>query len=253
MTDLSCPGCQAESHDGLLCARCSSRLVADLERLPSLVHQLEVTMTRQTSSGPSQGKASETALPFHEKASKAATYIRNQLSTWVRELELGDPLPADTVRGMAHWLAARVQRIRGHAASSEIVEEFDYCVKIALRVVDRPASKEFCGPCPTCGKDVYSRPGQVEVACRECEAVVNVQWARNRMLERVENSLASRREILTAIPDLFGVEINSSTFRSWEKRRRILEVSPGMYRVGDALDLAREAATRTVARGSASA
>ena len=270
MTDRPiCPSCQAEQDDSLLCQRCTGKLSWSLSRvLPEsgpitpggrqtlpwedqrgdwtgVSDQLTVSLARLSQRGSRNGgRSNEQPLPYDQGASDAIGALRFVLAKWVRHLTMGDPWPQDTLEGMAQWLLDRMQRIRGNDHAADIKDEIITYVSRAIKTIDAPASSVFVGKCKECDKgDIYARPDSDTGICRTCEAMstgINVQ--RQAMLVAVEERLASKREILNALPGIYGVELSDTRFRKWLSRGRITAAGMNgkdeLYRVGDVLDLA---------------
>lgn len=263
----------------MLCATETAWLRKDLKNLPMWMGQLQLTYSRQSQTGTGNGgKSANTLVPFDGRASLVFDEVVNTIGTWIRDLETADLFephakceceapfapcdmesrPLRPVMGSwCAWLLQRVNRIRGHQAVAEIVRDISTAVRKVQRAVDIKPDKLFCGPCDVCGADLYAKPGEAEVVCRKCAEVAgphgqveiyDVEDRRDWLLSTVRSRLATAQEILTAVPHLFGVEINSGTFRSWTTRGR-LEVKgwrqgKPLYSVDTALTLASEAVAK---------
>lgn len=251
MSGLTCPSCMKESPDGLLCDKCAQRCVKNLLGIADLWPALEDAQVNARKAG-SGGKRNDVSpLPYNERAGKVASYVRNQVTSWVRDLaDEDDDLPADTVPDCCRWLAGRMTLIRRHEAADEIVGEFGYCRGLIWSAVDLPPDRVYCGPCSTCGADLLAKAGALDVVCHRCEIAgvitlpVDVVAARAKMSADIEGMLLTRDEILTAMPSMFGVEINRTTLWRWVKAGRLVEVDKKL-RVADVLDLAHGEAARS--------
>lgn len=206
---------------------------------------------------------SETPLPYNPAASEVRTVLVGTLTFWAgaiteqRGLQLDDWTPA----GMAKFLAAQVDWLRAQAAGPDAIDELGAAVRNAERATDRPADRQYAGPCTapcedgtdtTCGTDLYAWPGKETMTCPACGTQVPVTERRAWLLEQAQDRLLPVRELVRAIDGL-GVELKQKTIESWVQRDRL--VSHGTvplpdgrtaktYRVGDVLDLVREAAAR---------
>lgn len=283
-----CPACGAAAADWMLCKLCVKRLQGDLEQLPDLMRDLTLTFTRQTQTGTGNGgKGAETPVPFVDVDRRAVVdEVANTIGTWIRELDMGDfnvcrcatpmarcdQIIPSTLKAWCGWLLARVERIRGNAAAGEIADEIGHCVLRLRRLVDLPAEKVFCGACPICGDNMWARMGKDTVTCRRCVEAhelaeasdgerlpvpppsYSVTEQRDRLKLQLQSRLATPKEILTAIPSIYGVEINSGTFRSWVSRGRIVAKGQRgasiLYSVDEALTLAAEVASRAAAKAT---
>ena len=252
-----CPSCGSRVPDWLLCRSCTDRLERDLTALPELMRELRTTYTRQSQAGTGNGgKGAETALVFDENAATVQDEVINTIGTWIREMDLGDTQNlAPNMRAWCRWLLDRINRIRGHAAGGELVDEIADCVKRVKRAIDRPADRLYCGKCDVCQADMWARQGEDDIICQTCKNALpsvvssySVDVRRSAMLAAAADSLATRSEILTAVPGMYGVPINGDTFQTWVKRGRLADKGTRdgqkIYRLGDALDLARDVATR---------
>jgi hypothetical protein len=254
----SCICCGAQQHDWLPCARCTENLREDLRRIPDLWNDLQDTMTGQVSMGPG-GKVSEIPMPYKERAVKASRYVKNQLVTEARDLDMGDLQQAgDTVESLAAWLLARVERIRSSHQADEIIEQMAYCVEIMLPIVDRPADLMFCGRCSTCGGDLYSRRGRVTDLCRKCkQAGVDTEYdpvaRRDAIRQAVEDRLGTVSECALILLN-FGLVVKVETIRDWTRYRLAAhgtnQAGHNLYRFGDVMDLARERKAEMQARAA---
>lgn len=290
---IPCPRAYAEDRpcgemtpDGLLCAKCTSRLRYTLNHLPAAYKDLDVTLTRQSKTGEPGKRGRETPIVFDQVASLTGTDVAHTLIVWIgavaeragEDLDRRDLIchghscvtvitwaPGRTLREWCGWLLQRMGRIRSHPEVAEMYDELTYALKIALRAVDRPADVEFAGRCDLCGSDIYARPGTEiageEVACRRCVEVVgpdgyvpyyDVADRRSWMRSQYRESLAPAPEIMLVSPSMFGVEINANTFRSWVNRGLLVASGNGpagpLYSVDRVLTLATQAADRSTKR-----
>lgn len=266
---IPCPVCGSDTVDGLPCGRCTKQLRDALAELPDLLDELVTTATRQAVVGQGGGKSSDDPLPFDWASSDQHWAIRNTLLTWVRELELGDlgewvegcwckpyrpcrgrrwvPLANDPAE-WCRWLARRVERIRGHGEAAMMIDEITYCAQAARSAVDLPTDGAYCGTCDICDRPLYAKLDALEVECRHCtwagiDAVYPVKDRRDDMVSRAEGAaVLTKAEILDVAP-AYRLTINPSTFRTWTSRRQLEPKGERMgvplYRLGDALDLAR--------------
>jgi hypothetical protein len=278
----ACPSCGRKVPDWLLCTSCTRILEGNLKALPELMRELRTTFTRQSQAGTGNGgKGAETALVFDENAATIQDEVINAIGSWVMVFELGQGdlwtyqtmcvclppfarckllhikvyLVANSMQAWTDWLLQRINRIRGHDKASMFADEIADCVKRVRRAIDRPADRLYCGKCDICQSGLWAKASDDVVTCQSCAGMVPpiissvlVTGRRDAMLEQATESLATRAEILTAVPGMYGVPINGDTFQSWVKRGRLISVGTrdgqATYRLGSALDLARETATR---------
>lgn len=252
----TCPRCARPSADGLLCAACSTRLVDDLHSLDGWLDELDVTMSRQTAvQHGTVGRSSGSPAPADLDALSVYSYVRNQLQTWVRELDMGDTGSlADNPRAWARWLADRMQRIRGHEAVDELAGEIDYCRKLIKRVIDRP-ERVYIGQCETCGASLHAPADAVVAVCRKCQAAgiepvpeISVIPRRAELLRQAENRELTGPAVMHLVALFWRLTIPRRTFRSWVERGELIRTNPAegeaTYRVGDVLALAQRLDTR---------
>lgn len=275
----NCPSCGSPASDGMLCTTESRLLARDLEQLPHLMRDLLITYTRQSQSGTGGGaKSAETALPFDGRASVVHDWVVNTVGTWIRVLSEGHndvttfievngqqvevSLAGTSMRSWCRWLAARLDRIRGHEAVNEIVRDFGSAVLRIKSVVDRPADRLFVTSCALCSDPIFAETeDDVDIECRRCLRVVQANGDlkgyvpkydakphRDQMRADLLDSLATRFEITGVIPWIYQVEIKEGTFDSWVKRGRIVRAGSrsgvALFSVRDAVSLAQEAAVR---------
>lgn len=262
-----CPRCFAERQDWLLCGACTSRLREQLTELPGLMRELQINVTRQARMG-AGGKINERPLPVDITASYLYDDVKSELVTWQRELDMGDVQDtADNPRALCLWLLGRVERIRGHVAVDEIVGGIDYMVKQVRQAIDRPADKEFCGTCPVCDGDLYSKRGVAKDFCRKCRAAgIETEYVPGEMREdvkaRVEHQWATAGVCATVLGS-FGLEVKAETVQNWARPgkpkyegdpprppklhpRGVNQLGHAVFSIGDVMDLAREQRAKKV-------
>ena len=265
----TCPVCTRESPDNLLCHTCTSAFEADLTPvpaatgqvtdIPTLWSELATTYQRQAQTGDGNGRRAdaEVPLPFSVTAATVRDSVANTISTWIRDLQQPkEPAPEPTMKAWCAWLLERVSRIRGHEAVEQIVDEIHYAASILRSAVDRPGETTYCGKCEVCGKELRANPDAEKVTCRWCwiggdERTYPVPKKLANMWEHADEARLTRAQILEALV-YNGVPVNAATFRSWIHRgpRGGLGLTPvehrhngtPLYRLGDALALARAAA-----------
>ena len=214
--------------------------------------QLMASMAKTgRSGGRTGGRSASVPLPLDLGAVSARIELRNALARWVGELNLGpggtvlSGWPADTITAMGAWMLDRLQVIRGHAQAADIKRDVCSAVGQARRVINAPASsQQLVGRCDVCGGDIYAAPSSDMGACRSCERVVTgVAVRRGAMLSAAEDKLVTKREALSVLPSMYGVEVSDTRFRKWVSRGR-LSVSGcdvasrvELFRVADLLDL----------------
>lgn len=225
MSHLPCPveTCERTRPGHLqVCGACAAELRRALESVPDLAQELETTLTRQTSSG-GAGSGSETPLPYDPRATEAGDVLRSALVGWVRALqeEHAEGWPADTLPDMSAWLLERHQRLVGHAAAEEAVEEITTAVRAARRVIDRAPDSVFAGPCPGCSSALYARQGAAVARCRnpECGAEAVVADQQDAMAAAIGDQLL-HAAAMSAVLGGIGVVVPAGTIRWWGSEER---------------------------------
>lgn len=253
----TCPSCGADEPDNALCRRCTARLRSDLADLPALMQDLDDVLTRQTQTGTGNGKrkSSDRPLIFDQTASITREAVINTISTWVRDLDMGDAVNlGSSFQSWCRWLTERIDRIRFHVAAGEIFDELTYAVADVRRTVDVPSPRIPYGNCGICNRTVYGSRDATEVTCRYCElagiaSVLPVDRSHVGLWTKAPDQLVTRKDALEALP-FYGLEVKPETFRSWVKREQLVRREDPkrpdrtLYRLGDVLDLAKQRGER---------
>jgi hypothetical protein len=230
---------------------------------PGLWDELQTTiarLSRSASSSAGAGKASETPVPYHDRASAVAHRMRNELSTWARALAEDDPdlvLPADNPPGIARWLAERLADL---FVSAEMGSGIRSVVRDARWVIDRAPDKVYAGPCrepleddgdgdavesARCQGQLYAMQGKPKVLCHDCGAVHDVEVRQEWLSRTLGDQLVSAAEAAPVLSWLLGKTITRNNIAAWKRDGRV-EVHDGRwpYRFGDLLVLGREMKAR---------
>lgn len=242
-----CPACDRPQTQGLLCHGCTSTLEYELGDVPAVVAELEITLSRQSrvGSGGKGGLASE-KTPIHSGAMLAADYLQNTLTTWARDVSGETFVPGVGVppsHAAAMFLLMSVNDIRKHPAVAELVDEVCESVRQARRCVDRPADRQFVGPCGaevegvTCTEDLYARPGAAWVRCRVCSTEHDVADRRAWLLDQAKDRLFTVREAAQMMGDVGGIRVTEASIRGYLHRGRIGYRLGTMIRLGDLLEV----------------
>jgi len=227
----------------VLCGGCVAKLVTRLGYVPSLVEELEVTITKQDrvgGRGGGGGQSFEPPSPFNERASDVRTQLRDRLSSWARAVaeHSGGVVPyTPDARGTAvlaaRWLAEHPWSVAGYPAAGDLFEEVSDDVRAAFQCIDRPPLATFAGRCD-CGGLLYARPGHGLAACRTCGLTYGVQEMREWMLGELEHREGTATEV-SAILSAVGIRISYTTIHRWHARGYLGRVDGyrPIYRVGD--------------------
>lgn len=260
--------------DRYVCARCTATLRGLLTDLPGLMADIEDATAKRLRFGGTavRRQAADHPLPLSLAASDAGWVARQTLLAWTDWITAvrGHRVP-DTWREvgdyLAGWHRGAIDWVSRHPDGPVCVDELTAALRQARAAVDRPAERQYAGPCTAttvdddglaadCTGELYARPGATEVACPECGAVYPLAQRRAWLLEQAEDRLLPAAELARAVDGL-GVVVTSSTVRSWVRRGRLVArgrtVTAGgraaaTYRVGDVLDLVRAGATTSHGR-----
>ena len=144
--------------------------------------------------------------------------------------------PPDTAAAMATWLARRMSQVRQHEAAGQIVAGVTAAVRQAQRAIDRPPSRVYGGPCPSCGADLLGQPGEPTVTCPGCGAGYNLATRRAVMEGQLRIRLADTLgtpDWCTTAASACGLHITAAVIRVWASRKRLTVRPGGLYRFGD--------------------
>lgn len=247
-SESTCGVCGAPVHDAYICRRCTSVLADDLivytRASTSLVDELTVTATRQarmTRPGDG-GRSSERPLPFDERAS---TILADD-AAWLSSacVAFGAPalLVVETSPGVcAEWLWRHVERIATYPHAIGFAHDAARRAKRAVRAIDRPPGTWYAGRCIECSHDLYAAEGAGVVECRSCGTTHDVEAQRARLLQAVEDRLATASEICRAV-HLLDRPVTRSQIDHWVDRGLIARRGRStaghfLYRIGDVLTL----------------
>jgi hypothetical protein len=262
-----------------ICGACTAELDRELAAVPGLAEDLDLAITRQTRMGGGSvgGHSDERPLPWHERASEAATVLQVTLLGWARVLNdtvrpLQGPvccscqhptcLYADLGREPHHqpartaaWLRRHTGALIRHPAGPDAVDEILAAARNARWAVDAPPRDLiYAGPCNGCEGDLYARPGASRVACRWCrdeeggrltyEVAARRQW----MLDALEDLELTAPAIARALSSLKR-PIKPALLHTWVARGRLVpagadEAGRQLFHVRDVLDLVAAGETR---------
>lgn len=244
------------------CWRCVEWLGDDLDSVPELVGELEVTAARQY--GAERHRGGESPLPFDPIASDALWCLANVAGTWAVHLARDRGVRATLAPGTgptvariavlaAGWLATRLALLRMCPEVGTAVDELRDAVRAARRAINREPSVAYAGMCGTCSTPehpahLYARandqgvPLYDTVICPTCAAEVSYVANRTKLERGAREHVATAAEIARAVPVLYGVEVNVERVRQWGRRGRLAvrgHAANGraLYRIGDVCDL----------------
>ena len=218
-----------------VCETCGERLSRALGEIPWLADELETTITRQKGAAynGTSAKGAETPSPVHWGASEARTHLRAVLVSWVlfcaaervRNASPHRGLPDDDLPAISRWLMWRVDGLSLHDIGPEAVDEITDAVATCHRMVDRPADRQYLGRCDVCSEGrLYARPGGEWARCDTCEAKVEAEAIRARLLDELDDRLCTAAEI-AHLSTYLGLRADREQVRKrinqWHKRKRI--------------------------------
>jgi len=254
-----CAVCSAPTGDGArICRTHSDGLLSDLQAVPDLVAELEVTRTRQSriTAGKHGGRSAERPLPWNEHTAQVATDLNTTVNAWALDTSrlgederdlLAEHHYSDTAAA-ASWLARNIRTLRQHSEAGQAWDELTNAIREARRAVDRPLERVFAGPCGApddagfaCKEDLYAAPGKTTVTCKSCGNHHDMAQRREWMLSIIEDQVAYSG-LLAGLVSNLGVQIGSSTIRRYASAGRIKVISVDakrrpLYRIGDVLDV----------------
>ena len=239
---VSCPLDGAAVSDATVCAGCGQRLADALGRVPFLVDELDVVLTKQVRAGDRAHSRSATVpLPYDPQASQAAQRLNDTLARWRTYLEGRHDR---TAAADALWLASRVDQLRQLADAVAAFGELTRVVAAAERVVDLRPELWYAGPCGNCQADTYAQPGASYVRCR-CGWQADAAERRTWLLQAAEDTLAHSSLAAQALSRL-GRPVTGAMIRGYAFRGRLAahgtdRLGRPLYRIGDLLDVLTEA------------
>jgi hypothetical protein len=162
----ACPACGRDQDDGLLCAGCTSTLRYELSDVPSIVYELDLTISRQTRIPQvgailerperaedeivASGLAHERLLP-HLGAVQAADDLASALTYWARVItgiQYGRATTAPSVAAAAA-LRSHTDEIRRYGDVVELYDGVLSATRHARHTIDQPNQRRIdVGPCP---------------------------------------------------------------------------------------------------------
>jgi hypothetical protein len=184
--------CDHPVPDAYICSHHAHQLEQALGDIPAVVHQLNLTLAKQTSytTNYTGRGGNEIPLPMDPLASAATSDLRHHLCNWVTIVAetRGLPLPAAAVYhpggepGMdtlARWMLAHLEWLRHHEHGHIAVEELTGDMRTARRVIDVPANRTTfpVGPCP-------------EYATASLSTGTTVTWPTASMTTHTERTVA---------------------------------------------------------------
>ncbi len=246
----TCP-VDARPTENVLCPGCVGALSAELRQVPWLVHQLDITLTRQARVGERNGpRSSERPLPFDLNASIDLEAMRDTLQYWVGEVaeRRGIVTPFEDAVTLARWMQMWPSELAALPDAGDMLDQILSVTASARRTIDRRPEMKFVGPCdghgathwlaksdpavdPSsaqyagsafkgCGEEMYAHLHARSIMCRttECGAVYNVEDRRAWLLEAASDQLRTAKQLSDELPWIAGVTITSKLIGMWAAR-----------------------------------
>lgn len=243
-------GCTRPAPDAHLCRDCTTSLRSALTMAASIAPDLDDAIARQLRHGGSGKRSGEQPLPVDLRASHAASMLRIVLADVTGRLAAEDgklPYRAMGIAALARWLTGQLTRIVVRADAGGIHRDVTGAVDQAVRVLEPPPDRDYCGPCTRCGADLLSAPGAGLVACLACGQDHEVAEQIDAMVAVVRDLLGTAQWCATASTAL-GSPVSDSAVRMWALRDRLVPRGQrpsakgagmvALYRVGDVMELA---------------
>jgi len=228
-----------------------------LAALPTLLDELDVTITRQSRMVAANGaRPTERPLPYAVEASRAHAALAEALTRWAGVYgvaRFGTGIArSGAPRACARYLVAMLPAVARHPDAGQMSNELGRHAERGRRMIDRPPDVMYVGICSAggCDRDLYAHVDAPMITCPQCGAGHDVAERRQVMLNAVEDELATTVEIVRAVatygPD--GAVLRVATVSKWRQRGRLVirgvsRRGEPLYRVGDVLDLMCQPAT----------
>lgn len=230
MSDRTCAvdGCDNPMPTGdnsTSCPGCWNRLGADLTRVPDLIHQLNITLTRQDVVGDHNGpRGTDTPLPYHKGASDALTDL------------------LDTLRA---WIPAKGPRLRDNPEAHIGISEIGDATARGWRMVNTPPESILFGPCGQagCREILYSPPGRDTTKCPACGTEWDIAPRREWLFSGLRGALVTVAEARRMLAVYKHIDVRQQYVSRWKQRglltvRQHDENGAEMFLLGDIEQLA---------------
>ena len=212
-----------------------------------IAEALDDTLTRQNrfTIGPRSGpqKRRETPLPFHAQASDAAADLNGTLMVWIEAVcqQRHYPWPGRLRNApAAKWLAQHITGLALCDDAQDAADEITDAHKRVLRVIDRPAFRQYQGQCEICQGDLYGYRDADKITCAQCSEVIRKDVNDRRLANQLEDKLCTANELVVVIADRFGATIKPKTVHDLAYRKTNPILVRGstydeqkLYRAGD--------------------
>ncbi|WP_143537070.1 hypothetical protein [Rhodococcoides fascians] len=195
-------------------------------------------------------RSDDRVLVFNAEASDTAAEVLGTLRVWTEYVCTARKLewPGNgRIPFYAKWFDGHLVDLALTDQAGSAMREITDSWKRAKRAIDRPAAKEFAGPCqsdaPGLSCDgVYVKPKTDVVKCRTCSVICDVAKMHEQMAENIKDRQYLAVELSTALTLLTGDTVPLRTVRNWINRDKITSSGTDLegrklYRLNDALDV----------------
>lgn len=213
------------------CEDCAETLSRALGQVPAVDTELETSAAKQkgldyrrVGSGKGGNKPAEMPGPANMAAADARTHLNHLLvylagychKNQVRNSDPRDGLPNQDSPALSRWLLWRVDGLMFHEAAPIAVKQISEAVNAGLRIIDRPADKQYLGDCDKCDDGrVYAPPNGEWATCnnKACDYVSSADPVRKKLIERLEDRLCTASEIAD-LSTYMGLHANREQVRN---------------------------------------
>lgn len=240
-----CPLCGALCGDAYLCPQCVEHLECQLGDVQMLMHQLDITITRQDNVYRPQPPATveaDTPAPFNTNASQARTNLTKTLATCaamlIRHIGVHWEWANDAVF-IARWIAINTGTLAHHPDAAHHATAIRDAHRHAIQAIDTMPERVLAGPCPTCGSRLMAFKDSTTVRCDTCakwHQVTNVRDPMRAKVADLKYTLSGLRDMARSL----GIRCDMNRVNKLAQRGHITKVGESidghaLYRVGDFL------------------
>lgn len=239
---MICESCEGRAQ-AFLCNACQRELAHMFESLarghimangqfgPGWLENLTEAALGQTKMGEMvRHTRGEHPLRLNQRASRMLDRVHAALIRLVQQYGYGpDQNSRATTRLVTHgsssvlamWLVGQVPAIANTEQAGQVYLQVRQLVREIMKMVDRPLSQRFAGPCPTivghhqlCGVALMAHIEATEVVCPSCSVTHNIDELRARLLRQLDGWTFTKRELFLVMRTL-NENVPSRTFYDW--------------------------------------
>lgn len=241
-----------------LCTTHGHGLTTLLRQVPSILDELDTSMTRQAKLRPTRGLAAvePVDLPFNLNAADSANRVRAMLLPWVRFVHAGTGAgynDAISTPALARGLSLYAGWILQQPEAGKLLDELKAMVEDVRGVIDLRIERVFVGTCKsifdgdgnrqsTCPEQLYAPASREETTCPRCKATHHVKDRQKKALAAAQNRVLPPQMIARALTRK-GEVLDVERIYNWSKRGLLKPASVDprtkrkMYRLGDVMDV----------------